>query len=83
MSNKKIRNFQCGVVHELVQIYLRDKRRVGLESQKSYFIQCNQGDCQYVEENKPPCPLNLIMFDEELKEREEKARQRKEGAQYH
>jgi len=79
MSHKKVRDFECEVVHEPVQIYLRDKRNVGLESHRAYFVQCNQGDCQYVEENKPPCPLNLAMFTEELKEREEKARRRRES----
>ncbi len=77
MSNKKVRNFNCEVVHELVQIYLTEKRSLGLESQRSYFIQCDQEDCQYVEENKLPCPLNLTMFAEELNERRQKAKQRK------
>ncbi|HWP46369.1 MAG TPA: hypothetical protein VNM22_04320 [Candidatus Limnocylindrales bacterium] len=83
MSNKKIRSFDCGVVHEVVQIYLTEKRSLGLESQRSYFIQCNQEDCQYVEENKLPCPLNLAMFAEELNERRQKMKQRKENAQDH
>lgn len=81
MSNKKVRSFNCEVVHELVHIYLTEKRSLGLESQRSYFIQCDQEDCQYVEENKLPCPLNLAMFVEELNERRQKMKQRKEKAQ--
>jgi len=38
---------------------------------KSCSGQCNQDDCQYVEVNQPPCPLNLSLFEKEIKEREE------------
>jgi hypothetical protein len=31
-----------------------------------YFVQCDQADCQYVEANRPPCPLDVGMFREEI-----------------
>jgi hypothetical protein len=34
----------------------------------NYFVQCNQVDCQYVEANAPPCPLNVGMFTEEIRD---------------
>ena len=34
-------------------------------------MQCNQTDCQYVDENKPPCPLTTAMFADEIKAAEE------------
>lgn len=78
MASKKFRDYECGVIHERVQIYLRDRRKLGLQAQKEYFVQCNQEECQYVEHNKLPCPLSVSMFSEEIEEREEWARKRKE-----
>jgi hypothetical protein len=77
----KPRAFQCDVVHEAVRIYLRDKR-IGFQSEKAFFVQCDQDDCQYVAENKPPCPLSVTMFSEEIEEREEQARRRKAETGY-
>jgi hypothetical protein len=34
-------------------------------------VQCNQLDCQYVEENKPPCPLHVGLFADEIRAAEE------------
>jgi hypothetical protein len=79
MGSKRARVFECPVVHESVQISLRDKRSLSLQSEKEYFVQCDQADCQYVAENKSPCPLNLSMFSDEIEEREEKNRLRREN----
>jgi hypothetical protein len=64
MARAQQREFWCPVVSETVLIRLR--RPAGLSGQPGYFVQCNQVDCQYVEENKPPCPLNAGMFAVEI-----------------
>ena len=64
MARAQPREFWCPVVSETVIIRLR--RPSGLSRQPGYFVQCNQVDCQYVEENKPPCPLNAAMFADEI-----------------
>ena len=38
---------------------------------QGYFVQCNQLDCQYVDENKPPCPLHVGLFADEIRAAEE------------
>jgi hypothetical protein len=78
MRRASSREFWCEVVSETVQIRLR--RATGFGRPQGYFVQCNQLDCQYVEENKPPCPLHVGLFAEEIKAAEE-ARARR--AEYH
>jgi len=63
------REFECKVVSETVLIRLR--RLSGFGRPKGYFVQCNQTECQYVDENKPPCPLHVGMFAEEITAEEE------------
>jgi hypothetical protein len=53
------------VVSESVRIRLRRADGFGLD--RGYFVQCDQVDCQYVDENKLPCPLHVDMFAEEIK----------------
>ncbi|HEV8439651.1 MAG TPA: hypothetical protein VGT40_16300 [Methylomirabilota bacterium] len=65
MSRASKREFQCTVVSETVLIRLR--RADGFGRQRGYFVQCNQTECQYVDENQPPCPLHVGMFAEEIK----------------
>ena len=60
MSRGRAREFWCEVVSETVMIRL--KRHGGFGRSQGYFVQCNQTDCQYVEENKPPCPLHVGLF---------------------
>lgn len=83
MASKKARTYQCEVIHESVQICLRDKRRGWASGFEGFVVQCNQDECQHVDENRPPCMLNLGMFADELKEREdrdvERRRQREEA----
>lgn len=82
MPSKKMREYHCDVVNEMVRICLRKKPMTGLRSADVLFVLCDQSECQHAGDNKPPCPLNLSMFAEELRAREEKARLRKEDSQY-
>ena len=76
MANKKGRTYECEVIHESVRICLRDKRRSWASGFEGFVVQCDQDECQYVDENQPPCRLNLEMFADELKEREEREREK-------
>ena len=69
MSQGREREFWCEVVSEMVLIRLRRPYRFSQPT--GHFVQCNQTDCQYVDENKPPCPLHVGMFTEELRAVEE------------
>lgn len=81
MATKK-RAFTCSVVNEEVSICLRSRRTGGFTSDDELFVQCDQSDCQYVDENRPPCPLTLELFGEEIEEREERARERRRESEY-
>jgi hypothetical protein len=52
-------------------VMIRLRRADGFDPARGYFVQCNQSDCQYVDENKPPCPLHVGMFSEEIRAAEE------------
>ncbi len=69
MSPGREREFWCEVVSEMVLIRLR--RPGGFGRRRGNFVQCNQTDCQYADENKPPCPLHVDMFTEEIRAAEE------------
>jgi hypothetical protein len=69
MSRSRPREFWCPVVSETVLIRLR--RPSGFGRPQGYFVQCNQAECQYVEENKAPCPLHIGMFTDEIRAAEE------------
>jgi hypothetical protein len=69
VSRGRAREFWCEVVSEAVMIRL--KRNGGFGRVQGYFVQCNQLDCQYVEENKPPCPLHVGLFADEIRAAEE------------
>ena len=75
----KGRLFKCDEVHETVSIRLRNRRIGGFNGEEVPFVQCNQTDCQYVDNNEPPCPLTLKLFADELDERTERARARRES----
>jgi hypothetical protein len=78
VSRVRAREFWCEVVSEKVVIRLR--RPGGFGRVQGYFVQCNQADCQYVEENKPPCPLHAGMFADEIRAAEEaRTRRAEEG----
>lgn len=78
MAPKGKRKFTCEVVHEEVLIQLKSRRIGGFSGTEQPFVQCDQHECQYVDENEPPCPLRLEMFADELREQEERRRQRRE-----
>lgn len=52
-------------------VLIRLKRPGGFGRVQGYFVQCNQVDCQYVDENKAPCPLHVGMFAEDIRAAEE------------
>jgi len=76
---KKKQEYHCSVVNEDVKVHLCRKPTAGLRSRSEFFVQCDQSECQYVDSNELPCPLDLSLFKEEIEEREEKARQNRES----
>ena len=82
MAFKKMRDFHCDVVNETVRIRLCNKPTAGLRSKHALFVMCDQSECQHVQENKFPCPLDLSIFSEEIRAREESARLRREDFEY-
>jgi hypothetical protein len=62
MSKRRTRPFKCSVVNEVVQITLRLRRGRGFGGEAYPFVQCDQVDCQYADENAPPCPLRPELF---------------------
>ena len=77
MRRAQAREFWCQVVSEAVLIRL--KRPSGLSRPSGYFVQCNQADCQYVDANKPPCPLDVGMFSDEIRAAEAARAARRQG----
>lgn len=71
------KNYFCNVVSENVEIALKNVSSLSLDSKREFFVQCNQLECQYVDVNQLPCPLNLDLFSDEIKKREEKAIERR------
>ncbi len=82
MAKSKKQEYQCSVVNETVLIHLIKKPSAGLRSKADFFVQCDQSECQYVDKNELPCPLNLSLFADEIREREEKAKQQREESEY-
>jgi hypothetical protein len=78
LANTREQNYFCTVVSEGVEIALKRKRSLGLESRNELFVQCNQLDCQYVDRNQFPCPLRLDLFSEEIEKRKKMAQERME-----
>ena len=79
MASKKPRTIECNVVNETVSIRLRSRRTGGFDGEAAPFVQCDQAECQYVDDNKPPCPLTLDLFADELQARQERAKTRREN----
>ena len=80
MSGKRLQ-FECSVVGETVSIRLRNRRVGGFNGEDLPFVQCDQSDCQYIDANEAPCPLSLELFADELDERKERTRLRRESAE--
>jgi len=77
LAKRLEKKYYCTVVSEDVEIALKNKTSLGLESKNEPFVQCNQLECQYVDLNQSPCPLRLDLFTEEIEKREEKRRDRR------
>jgi hypothetical protein len=60
--SKKTRAYFCNVVGENVKIHLENKVNFSQKYKKDLFVKCDQEDCQFVDENKSPCPLEKTMF---------------------
>jgi len=76
VTRSRAREFRCEVVSETVRIRLR--RPGGFGGPQGFFVQCDQADCQYVEANKPPCPLTADMFADEIRAADEARARRDE-----
>lgn len=80
--NRKKQEYYCELVNETVMIHLCKKTTAGWKSSGEFFVQCDQGECQHVDNNQLPCPLNLSLFDEEILKRKEKAQKDRESPGY-
>lgn len=83
MSSRRKKDYFCEVVSEDVKIALKVKPTLSRKLTTELFVQCNQIDCQYVSQNTHPCPLHLELFAEEIANREEKRKARKEENSYY
>ena len=79
LANLRKKDYFCTVISEDVEIALKNKSSIGLNSKNELFVKCNQPECQYVDLNQSPCPLRLELFTEEIEKREEKRRDRRMG----
>lgn len=70
MAGYKERPYYCTTINEQVRIKLRSRRIGGFSGTNAHFVQCDQHECQYADENVTPCPLHLGMFDDEIAEHE-------------
>lgn len=83
MGAKNQKEYQCSVVNETVKIHRRKKTKAGFAGGSKHFVQCDQAECQYVDENIPPCPLTLSLFEEEISELDELLRRRRGSGDYY
>jgi len=58
------KDFHCTHVSEDVKITLISKSH--FSSKSNLVVKCDQIYCQYVELNKPPCPLSIDLFSDEI-----------------
>ena len=82
MSKRKAKEFFCPAVSENVKILLKVKPTLSRTFKDELYVQCDQFECQYVDENTPPCPLTLNLFAKEIEDREERRKARKEAEYY-
>ena len=69
MGRRRPKDYFCTVVSEDVEIALINKAPFSREPKNELFVKCNQLDCQYVDFNRPPCPLSLDLFAEVIEKR--------------
>jgi hypothetical protein len=60
--NRRARLVFCTIASKEVGISLRVGG--GFREPDSMYVRCAERDCQYVDLNQPPCPLNPSMFDD-------------------
>ena len=77
LANRREKDYFCTVISEDVEIALKNKHSIGLNSKNELFVQCNQPECQYVDLNQSPCPLRLDLYAEGIEKREEKRRDKR------
>jgi len=82
MSKRKAKDFFCHAVSENVKISLKVKPTLSRTFKDELYVQCNQFECQYADENIPPCPLTLNLFAQEIEDREARRKARKEADYY-
>lgn len=63
---KRSKELFCDIAGEEIRATLKQKFTIQFGAAPQYFVECNQEYCQYLGENKPPCPLNLELFQAEL-----------------
>ncbi len=66
------KDYFCTVVSEDVKITLKNKPSPGRKFKNELYVLCNQPECQYVDFNQSPCPLNLDLFAEEIEKRKDR-----------
>ena len=77
MAKRRGKDYFCIVVSEDVEIALKNRPSLSINYNDDLFVRCNQSECQYVDLNQPPCPLNLDLFTHEIEKREEKRREKR------
>ncbi len=82
MPKRRGKDFFCTVVSEDVKISLKVKPSISRKPTHELFVQCDQLECQYVDQNQSPCPLRLDLFAGEIEKREEMRRDRKLESSY-
>lgn len=80
MPKRRGKDFFCTVVSEDVKIKLKTKTSLSRIFNDDLYVQCDQFECQYADDNNQPCPLNLELFAQEIKDREERRKARKAEA---
>ncbi len=78
MSTRKVKDFFCTAVSEKVKISLKVKPTLSRTFKNELYVQCDQFECQYIDENILPCPLTLALFAKEIEDREARRKARKE-----
>ena len=61
---KRPREILCPIADTRVRIRLRGGRTFAEPG--SLYVWCSERDCQYVDQNREPCPLRVEMFDGEI-----------------
>ena len=65
--NRRARMLYCAIASKEVNVALRAGG--GFREPASMYVRCEERDCQFVDENRPPCPLQPGMFDDGSEQR--------------